>query len=90
MLALGEARSHVFPNAGNYALLCNVHPAMLGYLVVTPSSYYAKADAQGHFAIKGVPPGTYKVTAWAPRQKTITQTVTLKDTDVTTNFELHR
>jgi plastocyanin len=90
MLALGEARSHVFPTAGFYSLLCNVHPAMLGYLVVTPSSYYAKADVQGHFAIKGVPPGTYKVTAWAPRQQPITQSVTVKDANVTTSFELHR
>jgi len=90
MLAQGEARARVFKTAGVYSLLCNVHPGMLGYVVVAPSSYYAKANAQGHFAIKDVPPGTYKVTAWAPRLQTATQSVTVKDGDVNVTFDLHR
>lgn len=79
-----------FKSPGAYTLLCNLHPGMLGYLVVAPSSYFAKADAQGHFVIKNVPPGTYKVTAWAPRQQLVTQSVTVKGGDVSVNFELHR
>jgi len=90
MLAQGEARARVFKTAGTYSLLCNVHPGMLGYVVVAPSSYYAKANPQGHFAIKDVPAGTYKITAWAPRQQPITQSVTVKDGDANVNFELHR
>jgi plastocyanin len=84
------AAVRVMKSAGAYTLLCNLHPGMLGYLVVTPSSYYAKADAQGRFAIKNVPSGTYKITAWAPRQQPVTQPVTVKDGDVSINFEIHR
>lgn len=84
------AAVRVMKSAGTYTLLCNLHPGMLGYLVVSPSSYFAKADAQGRFAIKNVPPGTYKATAWAPRQQPFTQSVTVKDGDASINFELHR
>jgi plastocyanin len=84
------AAVRVMKSAGTYTLLCNLHPGMLGYLVVSPSSYFAKADAQGRFAIKNVPPGTYKATAWAPRQQPVTQSVTVKDGDASINFELHR
>jgi len=89
-IAQNEVRSRAFKTAGTYSLLCNLHPGMLGYVVVTPSSYYAKANVQGQFAIKDVPPGTYKVTAWAPRQQPLTQSVTVKDGDVAINFDLHR
>jgi plastocyanin len=84
------AAVRAFKSPGAYTLLCNLHPGMLGYLLVAPSSYFAKADAQGHFVIKNVPAGTYKVTAWAPRQQPVTQPVTVKDGDATINFELHR
>lgn len=81
---------HVFPKPGAYSLLCNLHPGMLGYLVVAPSSYFGKADAKGHYTIKAVPPGTYKATAWAPRLATTTQPVVVKAGDATLDFELHR
>jgi plastocyanin len=81
---------HSFPKAGEYSLLCNLHPGMLGYVVVAPSSYFAKTDAKGHYAIKSVPPGTYKVTAWSPRLPTETKPVDVKGGDATLDFELHR
>jgi plastocyanin len=81
---------HAFPKAGTYSLLCNLHPGMLGYVVVAPSSYFAKTDAKGHYAIKGVPPGTHKVTAWSPRLPTDTKSVDVKGGDATLDFELHR
>jgi hypothetical protein len=81
---------HSFPKAGEYSLLCNLHPGMLGYVVVAPSSYFAKTDAKGHYAIQSVPPGTYKVTAWSPRLPTETKPVDVKGGDATLDFELHR
>jgi plastocyanin len=89
-IGANSAQARVFKTPGAYSLLCNLHPGMLGYLVVTPSSWYAKTDGKGKFAIKNVPSGTYKVTAWAPRMAPVTQSVTVADADVTTNFDLHR
>jgi hypothetical protein len=85
-----SARVRTFEKPGTYTLLCNLHPGMIGYLVVTPSNAFARADAKGKFTIKDVPAGTYKVTAWAPRQQPVTQSVVVKDGDVDVGFELHR
>lgn len=90
-ISQGQVIAHAFKNAGAYTLLCNLHPGMLGYVVVSPSSYFGKADARGHYTIKDVPAGTYKVTAWAPRQIPVTQSVTVKGgSEATLDFELHR
>ena len=79
-----------FDKPGTFTLLCNLHPGMIGYLVVSPSSYFARTDARGHYRIKNVPAGTYKITAWAPRLPTVTQSVTVGEGEAKMDFELHR
>lgn len=84
-------RSRAFKAPGAYTLLCNLHPGMIGYLLITPSAWHVRTDGKGHFDLKHVPSGTYKMTAWAPRQTPVTQSVTVAaDGDVTANFDLHR
>jgi plastocyanin len=84
------AHARIFKSPGAYTLLCNLHPGMLGYVLVTPSTWYARTDSKGKFLMKHVPSGTYKATAWAPREAPITQSVTVEDGDVAVNFDLHR
>jgi plastocyanin len=79
-----------FDTPGTYTVLCNLHPTMLAYLVVSPSSYFARTDPDGAFTIKNVPTGMYHVTAWVPRLKPVTQTVTVAGADATVNFDLER
>ncbi len=43
----GEVRSFKFDTPGVVPLLCNVHPEMSGFIVVSPTPYYAEADASG-------------------------------------------
>jgi plastocyanin len=59
----GEKEEH-FDKPGVVQLLCNIHSAMLGYIVVVDTPYYAQADGSGAFSIKGVVPGEYEVSAW--------------------------
>jgi plastocyanin len=66
-----------FDEVGAYVLLCNIHPEMLGYVLVIPSTYYGRVNPGGEYVIGDVPAGTYKVTAWAPRTPPVTQTVTV-------------
>jgi plastocyanin len=40
---------------------CNNHPWMEAYINVVSNPFYAVSGADGHFTIKGVPPGTYAI-----------------------------
>jgi plastocyanin len=60
----GEKRSFQFDQPGAIPLLCNVHPEMSGYLVVSPTPYFAETDGGGNFKISNVPDGKYNVVAW--------------------------
>ena len=60
----GEKRSFKFDNPGAVPLLCNVHPEMSGYIVVSPTPYFATTDKSGEYKIENVPDGSYTVTAW--------------------------
>ncbi len=55
---------------------CNIHPWMHGWHVVVKGPY-ATTDASGSYTIKGVPPGSYTVTAWQEEYGKQTQKVTV-------------
>lgn len=73
----GEKRAFKFDNPGIVPLLCNVHPEMSGYVIVTPTPFYAESDAAGSFKIANVPDGSYTVTAWHEGFKTQSKPVTV-------------
>ena len=60
----GEKRPFKFDNPGAVPLLCNVHPEMSGYVVVSPTPYFATTDKSGEYKIENVPDGSYTVVAW--------------------------
>lgn len=45
-------------------VVCDTHDWMWGWLIVSEHPYVAVTDAQGHFEIKDVPAGSYKVEIW--------------------------
>ena len=71
----GQSQSFKFDNPGAIPLLCNVHPDMAGYLVVSPTPYFAVTDKTGAYKIENVPDGSYTVTAWHEGGKTKTNPV---------------
>ena len=60
----GEKRPFKYDQPGVAALLCNVHPEMSGYVIVSPTPYYATTDKSGNYKIENVPDGQYNVVAW--------------------------
>lgn len=60
----GAQREQVFSTAGPVNLLCNIHSQMGGWLYVSDSPWFAQADAQGRFSVKGVPPGKWELEVW--------------------------
>jgi plastocyanin len=73
----GEKRPYTFDKAGVVPLFCNVHPDMAGYIVVSPTPYFAETDDSGNYTIKDVPDGSYTVTAWHEGAKDQSQPVTV-------------
>jgi plastocyanin len=73
----GEKRSYTFDKPGVAPLLCNVHPEMGAYVIVSPTPYFAETDDSGSYKIKDVPDGSYTVTAWHEGAKNQSKPVTV-------------
>ena len=73
----GEKRSFKFDSPGVVPLLCNVHPEMSAFVVVSPTPYFVQADASGIYKIENVPDGAYKVVAWREGAKPVSKPVTV-------------
>jgi hypothetical protein len=48
---------------------------MSGYVVVTPTPYFAVTDKDGNFEIKNIPAGKYTLKTWSEDGKPTTQAV---------------
>ena len=73
----GQTRVYQFDTAGIVPLLCNVHPEMSAYVIVTPTPYMAQTDDSGSFKISDVPDGSYTLTAWHEGLKSQSKPVTV-------------
>jgi plastocyanin len=64
----GGARPVIqFDNPGVVTLGCNIHDAMIGYIVVVDTPYFASTDSEGAITFGDVAPGSYQVQVWSPR-----------------------
>jgi plastocyanin len=66
-----------FDKAEIIKVICDVHDWMLAWFVVSDDPYVAVTDGQGHFEIKGVPAGSYKVEIWHEKLGKETKDVTV-------------
>lgn len=75
----GQTKDHVFASCAKapcvYTQLCRIHPEMEAFVVVLQNPYFAVVDAQGHYKIDNVPPGSYSVAVWAPKGKAAPKTI---------------
>lgn len=65
----GEKRPFRFDQPGVVPLLCNAHPDMAGYIIVSPTPYFAETDDSGNYKLENVPDGKYNLVAWHERMK---------------------
>ena len=83
----GDKRSFTFDKPGVVPLLCNVHPEMAGYIIVSPTPYFAETDANGAYSIANVPDGQYTVNAWHEGKKISSKKITVTG-DTSADFTL--
>jgi plastocyanin len=73
----GQRKPFRFDQPGVVPLLCNVHPEMSGYIIVSPTPYFAQTEADGEFTLANVPDGQYTITAWHEGKKTQSKKITV-------------
>ena len=75
--------------AGNVRLVCNTHPWMRGWMIVTDDAA-AISGADGRFSLDNIPPGTYELRIWHEALKSAPQKVTVtagKPTDLSVQMK---
>lgn len=66
---------------GVIRIICELHHAwMSAYIVVTANPFFAVTDSRGHYAIHGIPPGTYEARFWHERLGTTSRKVVVSAT----------
>jgi hypothetical protein len=63
---------------------CDVHPWMRAFAGVSPHPFFAVTDADGHFALRELPAGSYTVEVWQEKLGTTTMPVTIGDGEAKT------
>ena len=62
----GASKTRTFTQPAVYYVFCNIHPQMVAFLVVAPSSWVATAAPDGTWRLD-LPPGRYRITALSER-----------------------
>jgi plastocyanin len=73
----GDKRAFTFAKPGVVPVLCNVHPDMAGYIIVSPTPYFVETDESGSYKIKDVPDGSYTLAVWHEGAKNQSKPVTV-------------
>jgi plastocyanin len=60
----GASKSRSFAEPGLVRVYCNIHPQMVGFLLVLDSGFSAITDRDGGFRFEGVPAGNWTLKAW--------------------------
>jgi plastocyanin len=62
--AVGHSRPVRFDRPGIVRVFCDIHSHMNAFILVFSHPFFAVTDAEGHYHIDNVPPGTYNIIAW--------------------------
>ena len=75
----GAAKTRTFTQPAVYHVFCNIHPQMVSFLVVAPSSWVATASPDGAWRLD-VPAGKYRITALSERASPVSVDVAIHAT----------
>ncbi len=85
----GEKDAHVFDKPGLVRVYCNVHHAMVGYILVFDNAFFTKIEDNGNFKLAGLPETSGKLFIWHPRAKVIKKEVSTSSLQTGETFKLN-
>jgi plastocyanin len=80
----GESKSITLGKTGVVTVYCNMHPQMVGHVLVVPGGLYARVGSDGFFKLANVPAGKHRIVAWAPNAKPTGAAVEVADSEAAT------
>jgi plastocyanin len=80
----GESKGVTMSKPGVVSVYCNMHPQMVGHILVVPNGNYVQAGKDGFFRLTNVPAGKHRVVAWAPNAKPVVADADVSDAEVVT------
>jgi plastocyanin len=87
----GETKGVTMSKPGVVSVYCNMHPQMVGHILVVPNGNFVRAGKDGFFRIANVPAGRHRIVAWAPDAKPVATEAEVSDTEaVTVELELKK
>ena len=75
LYAGGETGAYVFEKQGLVRVYCNVHHAMVAYILVFDSPYFTKPDNDGKFILEDLPDVAGRLFIWHPRARLIKEKI---------------
>jgi plastocyanin len=71
----GKSAQVRFDKPGVVQVFCDIHSDMTAFIYVSSTPWVVQPDAEGRFAVDGLPAGTYTVRLWHPERGTRTEQV---------------
>ena len=76
----GQSRAVTFLKPGVVLVNCRLHSNMAAAIVVTPNPWAVRANGDGQFALRDVPPGRHVLVAWHKAAGFFRQTIEVTET----------
>ncbi len=73
----GEKGTATFDKSGLVRVYCNVHHAMVAYILVFDNPFFTNLAANGNFKLEGLPASSGTLYIWHPRAKVLKQDVNM-------------
>ncbi|MGE5277644.1 MAG: hypothetical protein ACM3SU_11665 [Acidobacteriota bacterium] len=73
----GASRSKEFDQPGLVRVYCNIHPQMVGFVMVVDSDFAAVTGPDGKFRFEDVPAGSWALKAWHEEAGEVSEPVTV-------------
>ena len=79
-----KSLNETFDEGNVFGVYCDIHQQMWAKVKVVDTVHIAPVDAQGHYTLGNVEPGTYQVVAWAPdSDEALSEKLVVKDGETT-------